>query len=98
DATSDQLTLRFDGAATPRLVGQEELTSRSNYFIGDDSTQWHTNVPNYGSVVYQGLAPGVDAVFYSTSAGQLEYDLRLAPAADASAVTLRWEGAQALSV
>src|ERR1051326_5791523 len=31
-----------------RIAGQELLPSRSNYFIGNDPKQWHTDVPHFG--------------------------------------------------
>ena len=38
--------------------GEEELTGKSNYFIGNDPRKWHTNVPNYGRVKIRGSVPG----------------------------------------
>lgn len=56
----------FEGAnPNPRIFGEEIQEGRSNYFIGNDPSKWHTNVPNYSKVRYEGLYEGIDAVFYS---------------------------------
>src|SRR5229473_2282121 len=31
----------------PKITGIEQLPGKSNYFIGNDPSQWRTNVPNY---------------------------------------------------
>jgi hypothetical protein len=33
-----------------RPVGREELPGKMNYFLGNDPTQWHSNVPTFGRV------------------------------------------------
>ncbi len=63
-----------------RVTGVDELAGKSNYFIGNDPTKWHGNVPTYRKVEYKGIYPGVDLVFYGTE-GRLEYDFIVAPGA-----------------
>src|SRR5262249_24626912 len=48
--------MNFVGA-NPDVVaaGREELQSHSNYFIGNDSSKWLTDVPNFGQVKLIGL-------------------------------------------
>ena len=69
------------------VVGLDELVAKSNYFIGSDPAEWHTNVPNYAKVKYEGIYPGVDLVFYGNQR-QLEYDFVVAPGADPSEIRL----------
>jgi RHS repeat-associated protein len=96
--TRDVLALRFEGAtATPTLTGQNPLTSTTNYFVGSDPTAWHANVPNFGKVVYGGLATGLAVSFYGNPARQLEFDLTVQPGTAPTGVTLRWDGAQSLT-
>jgi hypothetical protein len=75
--------------ANPRVTvqGTDELPGRSNYFIGNDPSQWHTGVPNYAGVRYRGVYPGVDLVYYGNQ-GQLEYDFIIAPGADPDVIRL----------
>ena len=73
--------LSLIGANTaPRVAGVDKQQGISNYFIGNDPAQWHTEIPNYGRVLYQGVYPGVDVAYYGNE-GQLETDFILAPQA-----------------
>ena len=77
--------------------GLEELSGKSNYFIGNDTKQWRMNVPNYGKVKFAGVYPGVDLVYYGNQR-QLEYDFMVAPGADPSLIQLGFAGAQHLKI
>jgi uncharacterized repeat protein (TIGR01451 family) len=81
----------------PRMVSLDELPGKSNYFIGNNSKAWHTNVPNYARVRYEAVYPGVDLVYYGNQR-QLEYDFVVAPGSDPKAIRLGFEGAEKLSV
>ena len=55
------LELRLlDSNTQAKVSGVDQLPGISNYFIGNDPAQWHTNIPNYGRVVYRDIYPGVD--------------------------------------
>jgi hypothetical protein len=71
----------------PKIVGMDELPGKSNYFIGNDPTNWRTNVPNYTKVKYANVYSGVDLVYYGNQ-GQLEYDFVLQPGADPHRIAL----------
>jgi hypothetical protein len=64
-----------------KVTGMDELAGTSNYFIGNDPAKWHTNVPTYAKVKYEGIYPGIDLVYYGTQR-QLEYDFIVAPGVD----------------
>src|SRR5260370_27581225 len=59
-------------AAHAEVSGLDELPGRSNNLIGNDPSQWQSNVANYAKVHYQGVYPGIDLV-YPGSRQQLEY-------------------------
>jgi len=75
----------------PKIVALDELPGRSNYFTGNDPRRWHTAVPRYGRVRYEDVYPGVDLVYHG-SAGRIEYDLVVAPDADADRIRIGFEG------
>jgi hypothetical protein len=75
------------------VAGRELLAAKSNYFIGNDPKQWHTNVPNYAAVEYRQIYPGVDAVFHGDNR-RLEFDFDIAPGADPHAIALEVDGAR----
>jgi hypothetical protein len=94
----DTLGLELLGAnPTARAAGQNLQAGVSNYLIGNDPTQWHTGVANYGGVRYQGVYTGIDLVYYGNQR-QLEYDFDLAPGADPAAIRLRFSGASGESL
>jgi RHS repeat-associated protein len=91
----DVFRMQFVGAnPDAEVVGLDQLPSRSNYFIGNDPTNWHTDVPQYGQVQYQNLYPGIDLVLRSHSATDrsFEYDFVVHPGADPSAIHMQWQG------
>jgi hypothetical protein len=93
------LQLQLVGAnAAPAVVGLDQQAGHSNYLLGNDPSQWHTDVPLFGRVAYQQVYPGIDVVFYSNDQQQLEYDFDLAPGADPSQIALRFTGAQGQAV
>jgi len=96
----DSVVLRsiFVGAnPQPQVVGLDPLAGTSNYFIGSDPAQWHTNVANYGQVEYRNLYPGVDLVFYGNQR-QLEYDYVVAPGTDPGVIKLAIDGAESMTI
>lgn len=88
------LRMKFAGAnPAPQVVGLDQLSSTSNYFIGNDPAKWRTNVPNYAKVKYEGIYPGVDLVMYGNQR-ELEYDFVVAPGADPNSIRFAFEGAR----
>lgn len=75
--------------ANPASVvsGMDELSGKSNYFIGNDLHKWKTNVPNYTRVRYGSIYPGIDLAYYGKQ-GQLEYDFEVAPGTNPAQIKL----------
>jgi hypothetical protein len=96
--TQSILKMRLVGAnPDPNIAGLDELSGKSNYFIGKDPKRWRTNIPAYRKIKYGELYPGVDLVYYGNHQ-QLEYDFIVAPGADPDRITLAFEGADGLEV
>ena len=92
------LRVRFDGAnSAAEITGTKQLPGKTNYFIGGDRTKWHTDIPSYAAVRYQGIYPGVDVLFYGREQ-RLEYDFVVAPGADPKAIALGISGARKLHI
>ena len=77
----------------PQIAGQDESSSKSNYFNGNEPEKWRTNITNYTKVKYTSVYPGVDVIYYGNQ-GQLEYDFLVAPGANPQDIRLTIEGAQ----
>lgn len=75
------LKKRFLNANTHcEIMGEEELPGKINYFIGNDSTKWHTNLRTFKQIRYKNLYPGIDLVYHGNQ-GPTEYDLVINPEA-----------------
>ena len=100
DARHDAETLRMTlvGASDrPRVEGRESLPGKSNYYVGNDRANWHTDIPNFAKVSYEGVYPGVDLVYYGNQR-QLEYDFIVAPGAKPGAITMSFSGARDMRI
>src|SRR5258708_17441014 len=87
--------MRLDGAnSSARVSGASLLPGKSSYFIGNDPSKWHRDIPQFARVQYESVYRGIDLVYYGNQ-GQLEYDFRVAPAADPAQIALRFSGASA---
>jgi hypothetical protein len=91
---SSVIRMKLDGASSAAISGAGPLPGKSNYFIGNDPAQWRSNIPQFSRVEYKSVYPGVDLVYYGDQ-GQLEYDFRVAPAADPNQIVLSFQGASA---
>ncbi|HWY32042.1 MAG TPA: hypothetical protein VNX46_14875, partial [Candidatus Acidoferrum sp.] len=90
--------IKLEGASENAAISAEQtLPEKINYFLGNDPSQWRVNQSAYGRVHYQNLYPGIDLVFYGNQT-QLEYDFVLAPHTDASAICLKFEGADQIKI
>ena len=93
------LKMTFVGARlAPRVVGESQQASISNYLVGNDPSRWRTSVPNYGRARYRSVYPGIDLVFYGHDGADVEYDWIVAPSSDPRRIRLRFDRAARLRV
>jgi hypothetical protein len=97
EASSVMFRMNFVDANPVPPVGVGALGHRSNFFSGSDERDWVTGVRNYEEVVYGDLWDGIDLRFYFME-GMLKYDLLVAPGADPSTVSFRYEGVECINV
>ncbi|MBI4873561.1 MAG: SBBP repeat-containing protein, partial [Acidobacteria bacterium] len=87
------LSFAFLGANSHgRVEGVEATGSRSSYLLGNDRRQWKHGIAHYAKVRASAVYPGVDVIYY-LSGRHLEFDLLVAPGADAGQIRLAFEGA-----
>jgi hypothetical protein len=97
-AKTDIVRMELSGASPSlRVSGADQLAGKANYFIGNDPSKWHANVPTYAQVKYSGVYPGVDLLYYGNQR-QLEYDFIVARGADPKPVRLYFAGASKLKL
>ena len=55
-SSDNLLTMQLLGSnPAAQAFGLDRLPGVSNYLIGNDPSQWHTNIPNYARVEYQNI-------------------------------------------
>lgn len=94
---SELVKLHLAGSASWKPSGANPTGGISNYFIGKDASNWHTNIPQYAQVKVAAVYEGVDLIFHGNE-GSLEYDFQVAPGADPAQIRLQFEGATSLQV
>ncbi len=90
-ASSAVVRMRVEGANATSPSGIDPSEGRSNYLVGNDPTEWRSEVPNFDKVRYSQILPGVDAVYYGNGQ-QLEYDFIVAPGTDPGSIKLKFDG------
>ena len=91
------LSMEFDGAIAREVSGAQRLPGHVNYLKGNDPSRWLRGVPLFARAVCENVWPGVDVVFHGDG-GLVEYDFEVAPGADVSAIGLRFDGADSVTV
>jgi hypothetical protein len=74
-----------------RPVGRDKLDGVISYFKGKPR-DWKTGLPTYSRIVYPGLWPGIDLVYYGT-VQKLKYEFIVHPGANPSRIRLGYRGA-----
>ncbi|MGB8987771.1 MAG: SBBP repeat-containing protein [Candidatus Sulfotelmatobacter sp.] len=79
-----------------QLSAMAPQAGKVNYFVGDDPSKWHSNVPLFGQVSYRSVYPGIDLAFHGNGK-QLEFDYLVRPGSNANAIGLRFQGADRIN-
>jgi photosystem II stability/assembly factor-like uncharacterized protein len=85
------------GNSRAPVRGADELAGKNNYIIGNDPSQWRTNISTYARVRVENVYRGIDMVYYGHPRA-LEHDFKVAPGASYKAIRLRFKGAQSIRV
>ncbi|MGI9105987.1 MAG: SBBP repeat-containing protein [Pyrinomonadaceae bacterium] len=83
--------------AAPRVRGEDELPGKVNYFTGRDPAKWRAGVSTYERIMYEGVYPGINLLYYGNRQ-QLEYDFIVAPGADPRTIRLQFHGAKRIEL
>lgn len=90
-------TIFVDSNPVTKVKGEGKLNSRCNYFYGQDRSKWITKVPNYISLIYEDIYPGIDLKYYGKN-GVLKYDFIVSPGADYTNIRIRYEGIEGMRI
>ncbi|HEU0293373.1 MAG TPA: SBBP repeat-containing protein [Anaerolineales bacterium] len=88
------LRIQYQGAnENPQIAGLQALPGVANYLIGNDPSQWRTNVPTYSGIAYRELYPGIELRYEGTD-GKLKSTFYVAPGVDPSAIVWKYKEAE----
>lgn len=79
------------------LTGDNSFTEKYNYFIGNNSRKWASDVRAFSQITYKNIYNGIDLRFYSMY-GKLKYEWIVKQGADAGLIKLEIAGADSLKV
>jgi hypothetical protein len=98
DVLSAVVRMRYLGAnILPGLEGLDLQEGKANYLIGDNPSNWQTDVPLFGRVIYKDLYPGID-MLYSSSTRRLKSEFVVAPGADPSRIQIAYTGLASIRI
>jgi len=80
------------------LMAEDRTITKTNYFIGNDESQYISNNPTFDKVTYENLYKGVSATYYTT-AQDLKYDINIQPhTTDPNKIEIQVSGADQIYV
>ena len=92
------LIMGFEGSRSDaHPIGLEELPGKSNYFIGNQASDWRTKVDTYAKILYPNIYKGIDLVYYGNQS-QMEYDLIVAPGVSPQKIGMTFAGASSINI
>ncbi|MCU0446779.1 MAG: gliding motility-associated C-terminal domain-containing protein [Microscillaceae bacterium] len=87
--------LNANALATP--TGAEESAEIYNYFLGNDTQKWASNVRSYHQVRYTDLYLGIDLKFYEKN-NAFKYEFIVSPTTNPQQIQLQYNGANNLTI
>lgn len=87
--------LTFEGSKKAIIKGEDPRATRIHYLIGNDSNKWRKGINTYREVVYEGIYPGIDLRYKSTT-GQLKYQFEVSEGADPGVISISIAGIDGL--
>jgi hypothetical protein len=85
----------LDANKNPEMVAIEESKLRVNYFIGNDKSKWHCDVPTSEAVLYKSLYKNIDLKVYGIEK-QIEYDWVVKPGADPGDIRFEYKNVKGI--
>ena len=87
--------LTFPGSNDVIPEGRHPEGGGHNFFIGNEPSQWRSEIKSFQEVVYQNIYEGVDLI-YSVHDGVLKYEFVLEPYMDPSVISVHVAGHEGL--
>jgi len=81
----------------PAIHSSRKAPHYENYFIGNDSSRWASNVRIYNEVLYSEMYPNIDFKIYERETN-MKYDFIVKPGGKTKDISIEYEGADRLFV
>ncbi len=91
------IELVFLGANKVIPQGSKILPHTSNFFIGNDPSNWYSGIRSYREVVYTDLYENIDLVYHVSNDG-IKYEFIVRPGGNPEDIELRYEGIDDLTI
>ena len=88
--------VHFEGGNARTAVGIGERPHYVNYFLGSDPANWAGHVQVFEGAELNGVYPGID--LHIGASGGFKYEWSVAPGADPSRISMRFEGTDDVTV
>lgn len=82
----------------PMVIPDKSLATYNNYFIGNDPSKWTSGCKIYQAVTYKNVYPNIDVRYYTSSTGQLKYDIIVNKGGDPAKIALYYDGIDGLKL
>lgn len=73
------------------LKGKRVINTKNNYFLGNDSTKWASDVSLFEQVLIENIYPGIDMLSYGSN-GNFKYDFIVHPSGNSDNIRVMYEG------
>ncbi|HRG69157.1 MAG TPA: hypothetical protein PLS73_09940, partial [Saprospiraceae bacterium] len=96
---SHTFTVHFEGAnEMPKLELGDSYSTNYNFFFGNDTNRWVSNVKAAKDLTLHDIYPGIGLRLYSSNDGSLEFDWIISPGADYHNINMKFEGQDKLNI
>lgn len=82
---------------TVHLVGMDKQSAYENYFIGNDTTKWKSNVRNYKTLLYNNIYTNINAKIYSQN-NSLKIDYIIKKGGNIQNIKLQYNGVDDIKI
>lgn len=87
----------IDANLQTKIVAQEQVAEKMNYFLGKDPAKWATNVHSYHTLYYHNIYPSINLKLYEHHK-TLKYEFIVAPNTSPKIIKMQYNAADGIRV
>ena len=74
------------------------MPHKTNYFKGNEESNWRTEIPNFKQIRMENVYQGIDTVWQGKADGEMQYDFVVEPNANPNQIEWEIEGAESVEI